>query len=457
MDLHKVLYDHFAGMLSGEGLSATTIESEVNSLTHKLEASLKDTQNELAMLRLILDTLPLGVFWKDTESVFLGCNTAFQKMSSMVGPIVGVTDYELKEGDEAKQFTNEDLDVIKSKKLKVYTSPPNEHKNRWTKTIKVPLVLDGDVIGLVGISEDITRRKQARAQLALSENKLRLLSETIPDIIWMMDTTLKLTYLNPAVTTFTVYTVEEALAMPIEERYSPETLKVMRKKFQIAMVDPAYTEDTMEAEVYKKDGSSLWMMVHIRTIKDENGTLQGIVGVSRDITFQKKKEALLTEFATLDSLTGVINRRFFMDRLSDELDRSVRYSLSASVMMLDIDHFKKVNDTYGHAAGDAALLRFVNVVQECLRSSDFLGRIGGEEFAIVLPGTTLSGATILADRILRTVAAAEIHYGGKVFKVTTSIGVTESLPPDTPSSVVDRADQALYTAKDSGRNCFRVV
>jgi diguanylate cyclase (GGDEF)-like protein len=155
----------------------------------------------------------------------------------------------------------------------------------------------------------------------------------------------------------------------------------------------------------------------------------------------------------IDALTGVNNRRHFSELLEAELERSRRYSRCLSVMMFDLDHFKKVNDTYGHAAGDEALRTFARTLQRSgLRKNDFWGRLGGEEFALVLPETCIDGALLPAERIRSMLEETSIQFEQVTFRITVSIGISQYQLGDTIETVLGRADQAMYEAKQTGRN-----
>jgi diguanylate cyclase (GGDEF)-like protein len=163
------------------------------------------------------------------------------------------------------------------------------------------------------------------------------------------------------------------------------------------------------------------------------------------------------ELATTDPLTGVYNRRTFKELSEPLLSRARRARTAVSLLLLDIDHFKNVNDTHGHLAGDEVLARFAELVRSCLRKEDLLARYGGEEFVVLLPGTTQPDAAGLAERIRGQVEKTRLHAGNDDVRVTVSVGVAGEKGEQLPSldGILGHADQALYAAKAQGRN--RVV
>lgn len=161
----------------------------------------------------------------------------------------------------------------------------------------------------------------------------------------------------------------------------------------------------------------------------------------------------LNEASNRDGLTGIYNRRYLESQLNKEFCRVKRYEGSLSFILLDLDHFKPVNDEKGHLAGDEVLRRTSEVLSSCIRESDTLGRYGGEEFAVICPQTKLKGAMILADRLRQSVETGNFSYRGEPIPLTISVGVAE-LQPDTPTyeRLIHEADTALYKSKEAGRN-----
>lgn len=176
---------------------------------------------------------------------------------------------------------------------------------------------------------------------------------------------------------------------------------------------------------------------------------------ARQLELAEANDRLLV-LATTDSLTGLANRRHFLEKLQEEISRSQRYGRPFSVAMVDADHFKSVNDTYGHDIGDKVLQRLSNLMTGAARDVDCVGRLGGEEFAILLPETAVEGAKVFCERLLAHIREAEVDTGGEPLRFTVSIGLTEVCQGETKTDVIlNRADEALYEAKEGGRD--RVV
>jgi diguanylate cyclase (GGDEF)-like protein len=178
------------------------------------------------------------------------------------------------------------------------------------------------------------------------------------------------------------------------------------------------------------------------------------VELTREIEERKKVQAKLEHIVTLDPLTGLYNRRHFFELTQQELDRSRRYNRPLSVIMLDIDHFKQVNDQFGHLVGDRVIVEVARRIQKALRRVDLACRYGGEEFAVLLPETPVIQGEMVASRLWRLVTEQPTVSGELKLKITVSVGVATyqhdgAIEVDT---LLDRADRAMYAAKESGRN-----
>jgi diguanylate cyclase (GGDEF)-like protein len=171
---------------------------------------------------------------------------------------------------------------------------------------------------------------------------------------------------------------------------------------------------------------------------------------------KQKDDALMRSLATIDGLTGMLNRRAFFERADSARQLALRLRKPIALLMLDIDHFKQLNDGFGHACGDEALKAFADTARGVLREHDLIGRLGGEEFALVLPGTRLEGALDAAERLRLAVLAVPLIGCAQGYRMTVSIGVVTIDPNEELTAALARADHALYAAKSGGRNRVEV-
>ncbi|HEY8219264.1 MAG TPA: diguanylate cyclase [Methylobacter sp.] len=204
----------------------------------------------------------------------------------------------------------------------------------------------------------------------------------------------------------------------------------------------------------RKDGSLYHEELSIASVKNGAGEITHFIGIKEDITVRKEMEAQLQKLASTDPLTGLFNRRVFLERLEQERAKVARLPHYVAVLlMLDLDFFKRVNDTYGHATGDAVLKAFAEIVRNNSRAIDVPARLGGEEFAILLTGADKNDAMTMAERLRKQVAAILIDHEAGPVQITVSIGAAALSAGDIKAeAVLHRADAALYEAKDRGRN-----
>jgi diguanylate cyclase (GGDEF)-like protein/PAS domain S-box-containing protein len=209
--------------------------------------------------------------------------------------------------------------------------------------------------------------------------------------------------------------------------------------------------DSVLMRLKKRGGQEFWAEMSARIV-ELDGQRCSLVGIY-DVTKQKQLEEQLRELATRDSLTGAANRRHFVELAQRERERSLRSKSALSLCLLDADNFKHINDDYGHAVGDHALMALSRAARAELRAADVLGRLGGEEFAILLPDTDLNGALVVAERVRAAVESASVKdEEGEGIGVTISVGVAQMQADESIEALLKRADLALYAAKDRGRN-----
>jgi len=305
------------------------------------------------------------------------------------------------------------------------------------------------------LEKTVVELVSAKSELASSEQNFRAMAASVPGVIFQMVERRgghrDYIYVSPRCSDLYGVSPDELKKDWEALRLHPEDkdrfLETIRDAFQ------NQTEWSFEGRVLTETGEPKWWR-GISTPVPVNDDEVVFNGVMIDITSQKKMEEQLRKLATTDSLTGAFNRRHFYTLAENEISRAQRNGQPLTFMALDIDHFKKINDTFGHAGGDEALKRAVERISAQLRSIDILARFGGEEFSICVPETSSEGAMVLAERIRQEIADMSVEWEVISFGFTISIGVSEWRADDgNIDDVLERADQGLYQAKTRGRNC----
>ena len=333
------------------------------------------------------------------------------------------------------------------------------------------------------LHKEIDSRQAAELALGRSEERYRRLAEQSKDVIWMLDlASLRFTYVSPAVEKARGFTAEESMRQSLTEALTPASLQLVQALLQdhlarLAAGDKSAMSAMYEIDQPHKDGSIVSSEVVASFLLDQDGRPTSVLGVSRDISERRVAEdrlrianedlrrqleeiehlqVALQEQAIRDSLTGCFNRRYLDETLERELWRARREGYPLALVILDLDHFKQINDTYGHQAGDEALRELARCLQADIRHEDVLCRYGGEEFVILMPRMPLAVAAERAERWRTTIAGIRVRFGNFELAFTTSAGVA-AYPEHgkLPDELTQAADLALYLAKHEGRN--RVV
>jgi len=277
-------------------------------------------------------------------------------------------------------------------------------------------------------------------------------------IILCMNPKGQITFINKYAQDLFGYTEEELIGKNLIGTLTPEIESSGRNLTNLIKNirnDPEkYTE--YENENIKKNGETIWVNWSNKAVYDTQGNIKEIRSIGNDITSRKKLEEDLRVMASIDQLTGVLNRRRLIEISQVEFKKCQKTNQKLALLLIDIDRFKRVNDLYGHAVGDKALQNVATLCNKSLRKSDYMGRLGGEEFAILFPQTSLNEAEKMAERLRKSIEKAPINIEEQKIKLTISIGVAAYKKEDEDITVlINRADQAMYQAKRSGRN--RVV
>ena len=269
--------------------------------------------------------------------------------------------------------------------------------------------------------------------------------------ILITDRDARIEYVNAAYTQVTGYSADEMLGkVPELLRHIPGAESGNQDLWQTLMSGAQWHGEVSNA---RKDGTLMWLDASVAPVYTGDHHITHIVAVNSDITHRKQMEEELWRQAVTDSLTGVANRRRLMEAGAQEILRVNRTAQPLSVLVIDIDNFKRVNDSLGHAAGDFVIQAVAKMCGEVVRVLDTVGRLGGEEFAIILPVTYLAGAEMLAERLRANIEAAELKWGTTPIAITVSIGVAQSTARIGHfPTLLNLADAALYEAKRTGRN-----
>jgi len=328
----------------------------------------------------------------------------------------------------------------------------------------------GEVTGLIGYHDMLTGAEQMylddlrealeqRDQaLAKSRRTLQLAERVIESSfegIMVTDKDVCIEFVNPAFTQLTGYTAEEVIGR------SPDLLSSGRhdSEFYRRMWNSLETHGYWRGEIWnrRKTGELYLELLTITAITDDDGNTTHYAGLFTDITQNRRNEEQIRQLAYYDALTGVPNRRLLEDRLEHAIRHAHRKEMLLAVMFMDLDRFKEVNDTLGHAVGDDLLLQFTTRVKDCLREDDTLARLGGDEFIVLLPEMErLSDVFAVADRLIEA-NKRPYQINGNQINVGSSIGI--SLYPEdgtTVQELINGADIAMYRAKREGRNRYKL-
>lgn len=326
-------------------------------------------------------------------------------------------------------------------------------RNALAQTGLFALFAASAAIGLFVYQQRRRRLEQEARQARQMAARLRFALDRIPTHIYMKDRQHRYIYANRVTLDLFGCSAEQLPGSEDTQFFPPETVAQLHAIDKRVMEHGADTAEKV-ATTINNQPRTYWEIKTPLYDEDDKAHIVGLCGISTDITELEHLKAQLEVQARQDHLTGLNNRRHFLELGQHELLRTQRTHQPLSLLMLDIDHFKRINDTWGHQAGDLVLQRLAKILGSTLRTIDMVGRLGGEEFAALLPDTTQQQAIEAAERLREAVAASSIDIGQREpLRLTISIGVT-TLVEDHPTldDLLSQADDALYQAKKSGRN-----
>lgn len=423
----------------------------------KSKKEINNLEIELASLKTLINETGAYVYTKDKEGKYTYANNLVLSLfNCSLAEVIGKDDrafFDLKMSDELRK---NDLEVLKNgivieKEETNYIFETKEEKTYWT--VKKPLYnKNKEIIGMCGISTDITERKKLEEELSEQTKLLNTILDNVDAYIYMKDENRRFRYVNSKVARLFNCKAEDVVGKRdieiIDKKIADAFWKMDKEVFDS-------NEQKSQEEVYFDDnGNERHYWSKKIPFKMQGDDYMSLIGLSTDITeLQQLKEKLRIQSIT-DYLTKANNRRYFVHQAKKEFKRLKRHGLELSILLLDIDWFKNINDTYGHLVGDKVLIEITKICQKMKREEDVFCRIGGEEFAFILPCTNVVQASEFAHRLM------QFHNENPFkelcsddIKITFSVGLSSLYEMDSSyEDIFSRADDALYEAKQSGRN-----
>ncbi|MDQ0013881.1 diguanylate cyclase (GGDEF)-like protein/PAS domain S-box-containing protein [Variovorax boronicumulans] len=407
-------------------------------------------------LRDVTDSIPALVGYFDTGENCLYANSRARQMAGHGDrPLDGVTLRSALGESMYAQHAPYIPVVLAGKQVRFPLHAPLHGKDGHFQAHLVPdKDLGGRVLGFYLMTFNITALKQAELQRADSENRLRTITDNLPALITYIDREENVTFANATHREWLGLDPSQLLDRPLHDVVGAG---VYRKRK--AMIDRALAGERVEFEDQTGTGGTD-RVTRVSLVPDigADGSTHGIFSLCLDITALKAVESQLIELARLDTLTGLPNRLAFNELLPAALLRAQRTGSAMALMFLDIDAFKTINDTLGHASGDSVLAEYANRLRSSVRATDTVARLAGDEFVVVLENLPArDAAAAVAQKILAQIRAPAFRLDSQRLQVTTSIGIAFRQGGDAPvtaEELLAHADSALYAAKSAGRNRF---
>jgi diguanylate cyclase (GGDEF)-like protein/PAS domain S-box-containing protein len=431
--------------------------SVVTVLAVRLQRHRTELKSQRLFLETLVDNIPSGITVRSMRLENFGqyvlCNESNKLIFGTGKEALGKTVVDVMAAPYAAQIMEFDRQVLASPMVQdiVQVRDLPGKAPRIYHLLRAPIFGAGGRVDYIMTSAtDITQERARTDELQLASKVF----ETTADAIVISDAEDRVVMVNAAFSKLTGFDAQEIVGKILAESpfrpLDPEQSKArMKQQLRDGFV-------TAEVPRIRKDGKPLSLWVTASCVRNADGTIRNYVRVFTDISLLKATQRKLEQLASFDALTGLPNRRLLQDRLEQTTRRMQRRNDGMAVMFIDLDGFKNVNDTYGHAVGDLVLREVASRLQKCIRSSDSVGRLGGDEFAIVLDGARLpADAALVGERIVAAMAEPLILEGRRL-KIAASIGIAVYSDDGTDAAtLLKNADAAMYKAKQMGRNRFR--
>lgn len=417
------------------------------------QAILTESDREL---RMATDNVPVMLARFDRDQRYLFCNATYaEAVPHIIGPLLGM---ELREVTGAGTYAQikPHVDAVLAGQERRFELL--ESKNILGRHLAIHYLPDrdddGQVRGFYSMVQDITARKEAELRLAASERLLRAVTDHLPVLVSYIDPDETFRFNNLAYERWLRLPLAEITGKRVHEVYADDIHAHFRPQFELALAGNV-AETEIEA---RRDGKIYHYKCCYVPQFDEQRQVIGVCGLVSDISEMKRIQQQLSALAHFDTLTGLPNRLQFNQKLAQAISRSERHGMAMALMFLDIDHFKSINDTLGHAAGDSALIEFAKRLCAVVRKTDTVVRLSGDEFVIILEDLREARESeLVAAKILQSMQLP-FAFDDAPRMITTSIGIVLRAQGQTDGSeLLRRADEVLYRAKSAGRNMYAVA
>lgn len=436
-----------------------TLEEEITN-NKKLTTQLKQKEEYFENIYKNIESVifVISVTGIESEFKFIGVNPAYEKATGFKEKnIIGKSSKEIFTKETAELFEENYKKCIKLKESIEYEENINvKGKNSWWHTKLIPIKdCYNNVTRIIGTTHDITPIKNAENEAKANEEFISTLMDTIPNPVFYKDGEKKYRGCNSAFENMVGIDREYIYGKKCDEVF-PKDIANLTEYKDIELIKN-HKKIEYEIRVKNKKNEIRDLRVNKAPYFNGKGELKGIVGVITDITDLKQMQEILKELSVNDELTGVYNKRGIREMGNKSFRDAKREEKVISIIMIDIDYFKKYNDYYGHQAGDRCLIAVADTIKEsCKRPCDIVGRYGGEEFIVILPGTDCEGTVIVADRIRENIFNLNIpHEESETERyVSISAGIYAAIPEkdENIENFIEKADEKLYSAKKYGRN-----
>ena len=431
-------------------------------LVERLLYAQQEIERQQSFLRTVIDADPHFIYVKDRQGQIMLANQSLAKCFGFTPEqMVGHAFSDFATDPESKQALLEDdgalLDRTQEKIEREAKFVDQSGQTRWIYTVKAPIEDEAGEVGqLIGVGIDITERKRAEEALFEAKERAQVTLHSIGDAVITTDAHAMVEYINPIAEALTGWTTAEARGRPIDAIFcivNEETRQPVSNPVARCLQEGKIISLANYSMLISRDGREYHIDDTAAPIRGRSGQVLGVVLVFHDVTENRQLARQLEHEATHDALTGLINRPEFERRLKRALNSTQQFGALHALCYLDLDQFKVVNDTAGHAAGDE-LLRQINVILSGMfRGRDTLARIGGDEFGLLLDNCPLERAQRIAQTVVSAIHNHRFHWEGLTYQIGVSIGLVPiTAESQNTTQLFTQADVACYIAKKLGRN-----